>query len=77
MNNEEYILNILFKKRQEEIFINRKEQEKIIGEKLIDLTDIILLTNDENLINNLYKYEEQSNLINAEYIEVFYKQRVL
>ena len=76
-NDKDGISDILFKKREEEIFINRKEQEYIIGEKLIDLTDIIVLTNDKNLINNLYKYEEQNNLISAEYIEIFYKQRIL
>ena len=76
-NNKDDIIEIIFKNREKEIFISKDRQREVIGNSVIDFTDIISSINDENTINKLYAYEEQINLINAEYIKIFYKQRIL
>ncbi len=76
-NDKDDIIEIIFKSREKEIFISKDMQRKIIGESVIDFTDIILCIKDKNIIKKLYAYEEQINLINAEYIKRFYKQRIL
>lgn len=71
----ENIVEKLFKTREENIFINTDKQKEILGEEIIKLNNITNLIDDENIVSQLLKYENQCNLINAEYNEIFYKQR--
>lgn len=74
---DEEIIEILFKKREENIFISKEQEKEILGEEIIQISDITKLICDDNIISQLLKYEEQCNALNSEYIQIFYKQRFL
>ena len=74
---DEEIIEILFKKREENIFISKEQEKEILGEETTKISNITQLIFDNNIISQLLKYEEQCNTLNGEYLKRFYKQRFL
>ena len=74
---DEEIIEILFKKREENIFISKEQEKEILGEETTKISNITKLIFDNNIISQLLKYEEQCNTLNGEYLKRFYKQRFL
>ncbi len=69
----ENVMNILLTKREEEINLSKEEQEKILNDKKIYLSEIVDKIENEEIQKELLKYEEQQSKINAIYDELFYK----
>lgn len=70
----ENVMNILLSKREEEINLPKEEQEKILGSTKIYLSEIINKIDNEDIQNELLRYEEQQNKLSTAYTELFYTQ---
>lgn len=73
-NEKEKTFNILFAQREQEICLSNEQKQKILGEKRVHLDEIIKKIDDDELKEKLEKHEEQNNILNAEYIRLFYLQ---
>lgn len=68
MNEKRY-----FQKMLEQMPRTSQEKEKILNEKRIYLDDVIKLIDDNNIVQMLLAYEEQTNALTFHKLQLMYK----